>query len=113
MSLYNSTTVSIPRLQIKTIVLPYGLLIRLGICLMALSFSLYNSIEVQNKMTKLQIEIPQIVKEIQTIKEENQRLKLEIIRFESPEELINHALRPEFKHLRQPLAKDVLTIQVP
>jgi len=114
MSFSNSTTIlSAPKIETRTFTLPTALLIRLGICLLCTAWCLYNNIEMQNQITELQIEIPEMAKEIRLIQEENQRLQLEVIRFESPQQLLYQAGKSEFANLRQPLAKDVLTLQRP
>ncbi len=87
-----------------------GLLLRLGCCLGVLSFCLYSYQRKQNELTHLKIQLPQREREISAIYEEMQRLQFEIDRVESPTRLIELAHNPEFRHLKHPLMKEVLTV---
>ncbi len=71
---------------------------------------LYHYVDEQNKITRLRLAIPQLAKEIRDIQEQNTQLQYHIDRFESPENLMQLALRPEFGHLRYPTCKEILTV---
>lgn len=71
---------------------------------------LYHYVEQQNQITRLRLAIPQLAKEIRDIQEQNTQLQYHIDRFESPENLMQIAIRPEFGHLRYPTAKEILTV---
>ncbi|MBI5272594.1 MAG: hypothetical protein HY861_01250 [Chlamydiia bacterium] len=86
------------------------MLVRLGICLVALGFCLYSYLEAQNGLTETKIRIPTVDREIRLIREESRRLSYEIDRFNSPAHLIELAHRPEFGHLKHPLLKEILTV---
>ena len=86
------------------------LLYRLGICLALFGFCLYSYLEMQNQLTRLLIELPEMDQEIKLVREENKRLSYEIDQFQSPSNLIELAHRPEFSHLKHPLLKEILTV---
>lgn len=86
------------------------LLFRLGICLTVFGFCLYSYLDVQNRVTHLKIQIPEMEKEIRLIQEESRRLAYEIDQFENPAHLIELAHHPEFSHLKHPLLKEILTV---
>jgi hypothetical protein len=64
----------------------------------------------QNTLTLLKIELPEIDQEIKLVREENKRLSYEIDQFQSPSNLIELAHRPEFSHLKHPTLKEILTV---
>lgn len=84
--------------------------IRIAFCLAVLGFSLYGHIEKQNQITALRIELPDVVRKLKGLKEDNTRLRYEIEQFESPEHLIELARHHEFSHLRHPLLKEVVNM---
>jgi hypothetical protein len=86
------------------------LLFQVGICLGVFGLCLYSYLEKQNTLTKVKIQLPQMEKEIQLIREENRRLSYQIDQFESPSHLIELAHRPEFSHLKHPILKEILTV---
>jgi hypothetical protein len=88
-----------------------GPLIRVLVCIGAFGISLYSYIDKQNAVTKRRLDIPVIAKEIKDLKEMNTRLQYEIDLFESPEHLMELARHSEYSHLKQPLLKEVLTMQ--
>lgn len=88
-----------------------GLLLQLAFCLGVLSLCLYSYQSKQNELTHLKIYLPQLEKEILTVREETQRLQFEIDRTQSPSRLIELAHQPEFCHLKHPLLKEVLTVR--
>lgn len=88
-----------------------GLPLQLAVCLSVLSFCLYSYQSKQNELTHLKIRLPQLEKEIGAICEEAQRLQFEIERGEGPSRLIQLAHQPEFRHLKHPLLKEVLTVR--
>ena len=72
--------------------------------------TLFASIERQNELTLLRMEIPTLSKEIQVLQEENIRLRYELDQFESPVHLMEFARKPEFSHLKFPYVKDIIIL---
>lgn len=87
-----------------------GLLLRLAFCLGVFSLCLFSYQSKQNDLTQLKIRLPQLEREICTIREETQRLQYEIDKVESPSRLIEIAHQPQFQHLKHPLMKEILTV---
>ena len=87
-----------------------ALLFRIFFCIFIFCLCLYSYIDRQNHLTFLRLEIPQLVKSVQKIKEENERLQYEIDRFESPIHLMEILKNPEFSHLKYPYLKDVILL---
>lgn len=87
-----------------------GFLFKLGICLFVLCFYMFSYIEKQNRITKLRMEIPELVKDIKTLKDEVTKLKYEVDHFENPLHLMELVQRTEFSHLKYPFFDDVLTV---
>jgi len=85
-------------------------LLKIGVCLAALSFVLYSHIDEQNKITALKIALPQALKELKTLKEETMNLRYRIEQFESPENLLALSKKSEFGHLQYPLAKELIAM---
>ncbi len=83
----------------------------LFICALCSSFFLYSYVNKQNELTKLKIAIPQVAKELQTLREKNTQLKYEIDRFENPEHLMELAREQRFSHLMHPLMNEVLMLR--
>ncbi len=88
-----------------------GLSIQLAFCLGVFSLCLYSYQSKQNELTHLKIRLPELEKEICSIREEALRLQFEIDRAEGPSRLIELAHQPEFRHLKHPLIKEVLTVR--
>jgi hypothetical protein len=86
------------------------LLIKVLICAFSFGGVLYAYLEQHNDLTKLRIRIPEVVKELHFVEEENVRLRLEIDRFENPKHLMELAKRPEYRHLKHPIVDDILVI---
>ena len=89
-----------------------GLLIRLFSCITFLVVCLYSTIDQHNKITKLRFSIPLLTKQIQEVEEENTRLQYEIESFENPLHLMELARRSEYGHLKHPLIKEVMVVNV-
>ena len=87
-----------------------AMLLQLGFCISIGSLALFSYLEKQNKVTELKILLPALEKEIVCIEEENRRLRYEIDQFENPLHLIELSHRPEFRHLKHPLLKEILTV---
>lgn len=88
-----------------------GFFIKSTICILFLGLCLYSYLDLQNGLTELRIRIPHLASEVRRVEEENTHLFFEIEAFESPENLLRLAKRPEFAHLRFPMSRDVLTIK--
>ena len=83
------------------------------LCILIAGVSLYAYIHTQNILVELRIEIPRYQAEIKEIQEENTRLRYAIRTFEGPEHLMELARKPEFGHLKYPLASEILFIPIP
>lgn len=90
----------------------WGLLIRLMLCVLTLGVFLYAYINRQNRITQLRLTIPQLGKELEKMASENSRLRFEVDRIENPQHLMELARRPEYRHLKHPVAKEVITLHV-
>ncbi len=87
-----------------------ALLVRFVVCLFFFCLCLYFYLDRQNRLTRLKIELPQLIKEVEAIQNENQRLRYEIDRFENPSHLLELAQKAEFSHLKHPHIGDILTV---
>ncbi len=88
-----------------------GPLTRMLICIGVCGVFLYSYVDKQNAVTRRRLDIPVLAKEIKDLKEENTRLQYEIDLFESPERLMELARHTEFAHLKQPMLKEIITLQ--
>jgi hypothetical protein len=86
------------------------LFFRIFICIGFLGGCLYSYLNLQNEITDLRIQIPQLVSELRKIKEENTHLHYEIERFECPENLMKLAQSKQFAHLRFPTMSQIVTL---
>lgn len=82
--------------------------LRIFICIFALSFLLYRTLDQHNQLTRLRFSLPKLAKEIKLIREENKRLFYQMEHFESPEHLLELARQETYAHLKQPLLKEIL-----
>ncbi|MCH9615034.1 MAG: hypothetical protein SP1CHLAM54_01120 [Chlamydiia bacterium] len=71
---------------------------------------LYLSIDGQNEITALQMEIPRLSREVRLLNEENTRLKYQIDQFENPHNLMQLAKSDYCRHLKHPLVETVFAI---
>lgn len=85
-------------------------LIRAFICILGAGLFLYASINKQNALTELRLQIPQLAKEVKTIQEDNERLRYEIDQFESPIHLMELSRKPEFGHLKNPFLPEIIQL---
>lgn len=90
-----------------------GVLFRLFLAILTLGIFLYAYINKQNAITELRLSIPAMAKELEVAKQENTRLQFEIDQFENPLHLMELARRPEFRHLKHPLLKEIVTLNKP
>ncbi len=88
-----------------------GPFVRILICISVFGVFLYAYIDTQNDVTRRRLEIPVLAKEIKDIKETNTHLQYEIDLFESPEHLMELARHSEYSHLKQPMLKEILTME--
>ena len=86
-------------------------LIKIFACIFILSVTLSLYIEKQNQLTELRLEIPNIMKELKRIQEENIHLQYEINQFESPVHLMELSRKPEYSHLKYPNLNEILILQ--
>ena len=90
-----------------------GLLIRLFICIAALSGILYLYIDKQNEITKLRLQIPHLKRELEKVHQDCVRIQFEVDQFENPVHLMELARKPEYSHLKHPRLNEILTIEKP
>jgi hypothetical protein len=88
-----------------------GPLIRILLCIGIFGGFLYSYIDKQNAVTQRRLAIPVLAKEIKDLREANTHLQYEIDLFESPERLMELARQSEYSHLKQPMLKEILTMQ--
>ncbi|OGN65188.1 MAG: hypothetical protein A3E80_01360 [Chlamydiae bacterium RIFCSPHIGHO2_12_FULL_49_9] len=87
-----------------------GLLVRLAVCLTVFGLFLYSYLDMQNELTQLKIQLPEVEKDLRLVREESRRLNYEIEQLESPARLIELAHHPEYSHLKHPLLREILTV---
>jgi hypothetical protein len=85
-------------------------LVHLALAFLAICCCFYFHIDQHNEMTCLKIRIPTLLQELQTLREDNRQLQYAIDSFESPENLLKLSEEKTFAHLKQPLTKDILTM---
>lgn len=83
---------------------------RFFLCLFALMGLLYLSIDGQNEITALQMEIPRLSREVRMLNEENTRLEYQIDQFENPHNLMRLARGDHCRHLKHPLLETIFAI---
>jgi hypothetical protein len=66
--------------------------------------------EKQNALTQLNMRLPEVQRQLASVREENRRMHYEIDQFENPSHLLELAHRPEFSHLKHPLLREILTL---
>lgn len=88
-----------------------GIFFRIFLCILFLGFCLYSYLDLQNGITQLRIQIPELMGELRRIEEENTHLHYEIERFESPENLMYLAKSKEYSHLRYPHCSEVISMK--
>lgn len=84
--------------------------INLLLCIGVGACTVYFYIDKQNTLTKLQLNIPALEKELKEIKKENLRLQYEIDQFENPIHLMEMAQKPEFSHLKFPYLDKIIIL---
>lgn len=89
-----------------------ALLIRFFLAIVTLGGFLYFYIAKQNEITELRLQIPALAKELEEINQEITQLKYEINKIEDPARLIELARKPEYRHLKHPLLKEIIQIKV-
>ncbi len=85
-----------------------ALFIRLLVCIFIACVTLYSYIDKLNGLTELRLSIPLLTKEVKEIQEKNLELQYVIERFESPDNLLKLAQKPEFGHLKYPLNTEII-----
>ena len=85
-------------------------IMQIGVCFFVFGFCLYSYLDAQNDLTQLKMQLPQKQKEIDLVKEEIQRLSYQVDKFENPSNLIELAHKPEYRHLRHPVLREILTV---
>lgn len=88
-----------------------GLLVSIFLCLGLFSACLYSYLDMQNVLTSLRIQIPELASQVRRIQEENGQLRYQIESRESPARLMEIARQNEFAHLKYPHTDEVLTLQ--
>ncbi len=87
-----------------------SLFIQLVVFLGCATFFFYEDIEEQNRIAALKMELPKVSQNLKNVREELTRLRYEIEQFESPANLLHLAEASEYRHLKQPFAKDIVAI---
>lgn len=88
-----------------------GTLIRILVCIGIFGVFLYSYIDKQNAVTEHRLKIPVLSKRIKDLKQFNTQLRYDISLFENPEHLMKLAKNSNFSHLKQPMLKEIRTIQ--
>ena len=78
------------------------MLARLVVCIISAGITLYLLTSKQNALIELQIAIPAVKKEVNQLREENNRIQFEIDQFENPIALLELSKKPEYSHLKFP-----------
>lgn len=86
-------------------------LVRVGVIIATLAYCLYSYIDRQNSLTALRMEISDFSKDINRLKEENERLTFEVERFENPSNLLKLSRSPQYAHLKHPFVDNVLKVK--
>lgn len=86
-------------------------LFRFGICMFIFGICLYSYLDKQNELTSLKMKVFSLQKEIITMKEQNRMLLYEIDQFEHPAHLMELVRSPEYRYLKQPLLREILTLE--
>lgn len=81
------------------------------ICILILGGFLYLSIDRQNVLTELKMDIPKLARSLKELQEEEIRLSFEIERLESPDRLIRILREKEYAHLKYPYLDEVVSIE--
>ncbi len=89
-----------------------GFLVRLFICLLIVSITLYAYINKVNALTELRIRVPELSKKMKLIEEENERLRYEKGTFENPLNLMELARKPAWSHLKHPYIPEIITVDI-
>ncbi|MBS0623148.1 MAG: hypothetical protein JSS62_00835 [Verrucomicrobia bacterium] len=87
-----------------------GLVVRLLVCLSFFCLCLFLSINQQNTITRLRLEIPQTMKLLREVEAENSALQFDIASLEQPHRLLEAAKQPCFAHLHYPTQDQVMTV---
>lgn len=85
--------------------------IKILICIIAAGSFLYFYIDKQNEIVELRMAIPSLSKRVKAIHEENNQLKYQVDKFESPEHLMELSRQPEYSHLKFPKREEVIVIE--
>jgi|SRR3990167_6874516 len=88
----------------------WSVLSRLGVCVAVFGYCLFSYLEQQTQVTQLKIQLPELERDISSLREEGRRLHYEIEQFENPGHLIELAHLPEYSHLKHPLLREILTV---
>lgn len=80
------------------------------LCILAAGFTLYFHIDRDNRLTALQLALPELEKKVKLLQQKNERLQYEVDRFESPIHLMELLRKPEYSHLKYPYVRDVVAL---
>ncbi|MCH9609304.1 MAG: hypothetical protein S4CHLAM45_07760 [Chlamydiales bacterium] len=87
------------------------MIVRLLFCIFVFGFCLYAYVDRQNQITKLRLQIPRQLADLERVEQENMSLQFEIDRFESPTHLLEIAQKPEYRHLKHPAQDEVIVLK--
>lgn len=77
------------------------------------TFALYSYIQKQNELTQLRMTVPQLQKRLKLAQDDITRLQLECEQFHHPLNLMALSHKPEFGHLKHPLASEIIHLPSP
>lgn len=86
------------------------LLFKCIICLLTLGLFSYSYVDRLNAQTELKLQIPQLAKEIERIKQDTIELSYEVECFKNPQHLLQLAKQPQFSHLKFPYAEEIVVV---
>lgn len=87
-----------------------NLLFKLLLCILTLGSFSYVYVDRLNAHTELKLQIPQLAREIEQLKQDTVQLGYDIECFKSPQNLLQLAKQPEYSHLKFPYSEDIVTV---
>lgn len=88
-----------------------ALLARLLACISLFCATLFLYLDRHNRVTELQLGLPNLEAELRAIDEKNARYVYEIDCFENPARLMELLRQPEFRHLKHPPLNEVVILK--
>ena len=85
-------------------------LLRILSCILFSGLLTYLYIDRQNDLRTLQMQLPELTKELYALREENIKILYEIERFENPKHLMQLSRDSGYSHLKEPFAQEILAL---